>query len=111
MLIKKNDLMKFKLNPIITGMLIGTAVMFNSCKKEEDKKNNNNQTEAAELSVANNIAETMYDDVFNVVLLDGQANNVAGRGNSCATVTLNNSDPDTYPKIMTLDFAAGCTEY
>ena len=101
--------MKFKLNPIITGMLIGTAVMFNSCKKEEDKKNNNNQTEAAELSVANNIAETMYDDVFNVVLLDGQSNNVAGRGNSCATVTLNNTDPDTYPKIMTLDFGTGCT--
>lgn len=43
------------------------------------------------------------------MLLDGQSNNVAGRGNSCATVTLNNTDPDTYPKIMTLDFASGCT--
>ncbi|HZI55062.1 MAG TPA: hypothetical protein VFD56_15205, partial [Chitinophagaceae bacterium] len=77
--------MKFKLLPKIAAMLIGIAVIFNSCKKEEEKSNN--QAEAAELSVANNIAETLYDDVFNVVLLDGQANNVAGRGNSCATVT------------------------
>ena len=101
--------MKRKLSPVIAGILIGSTVLFNSCKKDKDEETNNNQTEAAELSVANNIAESLYDDVFNVVLLDGQANNVAGRGNSCATVTLNNSDPDTYPKIMTIDFASGCT--
>ena len=103
--------MKLKLSTVIAGLLIGLAVMLHSCKKDKEEETNNNQTEAAELSVANNIAETMYDDVFNVVLLDGQANNVAGRGNSCATVTLNNSDPDTYPKIMTLDFGPGCTGF
>ena len=103
--------MKLKLSTLIAGLLIGLAVMLHSCKKDKEEETNNNQTEAAELSVANNIAETMYDDVFNVVLLDGQANNVAGRGNSCATVTLNNSDPDTYPKIMTLDFGSGCTGF
>ena len=103
--------MKLKLSTVIAGLLIGLAVMLHSCKKDKEEKTNNTQTEAVELSVANNIAETMYDDVFNVVLLDGQANNVAGRGNSCATVTLNNSDPDTYPKIMTLDFGSGCTGF
>jgi len=103
--------MKLKLSTVIAGLLIGLAVMLHSCKKDKEEETNNTQTEAAELSVANNIAETMYDDVFNVVLLDGQANNVAGRGNSCATVTLNNSDPDTYPKIMTLDFGPGCTGF
>ena len=101
--------MKFKLNPIIAGVLIGSTVILNACKKDKEEKTNDNQTEAAELSVANNIAESLYDDVFNNVLLEGQANNVAGRGNSCATVTLNNSDPDTYPKIMTIDFGTGCT--
>ena len=103
--------MKLKLSTVIAGLLIGLAVMLHSCKKDKEEETNNTQTEAVELSVANNIAETMYDDVFNVVLLDGQANNVAGRGNSCATVTLNNSDPDTYPKIMTLDFGPGCTGF
>ena len=103
--------MKLKLSTLIAGLLIGLAVMLHSCKKDKEEETNNTQTEAAELSVANNIAETMYDDVFNVVLLDGQSNNVAGRGNSCATVTLNNSDPDTYPKIMTLDFGPGCTGF
>jgi len=101
--------MTLKLISKVAGMLIGIAVIFNSCKKEEEKNNNNNQTEAAELSVANNIAETLYDDVFDVVLQDGQSNNVAGRGNSCATVTLSNTDPDTYPKTMTIDFGTGCT--
>jgi len=103
--------MKLKLGPAIAGVLIGFALMFNSCKKDKEEKTNKDQTDAAELSVANNIAESLYDDVFNNVLLDGQSNNVAGRGNSCATVTLNNSDPDTYPKIMTLDFATGCTGF
>jgi hypothetical protein len=104
--------MKLKFGPTIAGVLLGVAVMFNSCKKDkEEEQTNNDQTEAAQLSVANNIAETMYDDVFNTVLLDGQSNNVAGRGNSCATVTLSNSDPGVFPKIMTLDFATGCTGF
>ena len=103
--------MKLRLSSVLAGILIVLTVTLHSCKKDKEEETNNNQTEAAELSVANNIAETMYDDVFNVVLLDGQANNVAGRGNSCATVTLNNSDPDTYPKIMTLDFGSGCTGF
>ena len=103
--------MKLRLSSVLAGILIVLTVTLYSCKKDKEEETNNNQTEAAELSVANNIAETMYDDVFNVVLLDGQANNVAGRGNSCATVTLNNSDPDTYPKIMTLDFGSGCTGF
>ncbi len=104
--------MKLKLGSSIVIVLIGFIVIFNSCKKDKDEQQtNNNQSEAAELSVAHNIAETMYDDVFNNVLLDGQSNNVAGRGHSCATVTLNNSDPGTFPKIMTLDFGTGCTGF
>ncbi len=103
--------MKLRLGSVIAGLLIGLSLMLHSCKKDKEEEKNKDQTEAAELSVANNIAETMYDDVFNTVLLDGQSNNVAGRGNSCATVTLNNSDPDTYPKIMTLDFGTGCTGF
>jgi hypothetical protein len=34
---------------------------------------------------------------------------VAGRGESCATVILDNADPNTFPKTMTVDFGAGCT--
>lgn len=48
--------MKLKLGPAIAGVLIGFALMFNSCKKDKKEKTNNDQTEAAELSVANNIA-------------------------------------------------------
>jgi hypothetical protein len=103
--------MKKKLTRLLTAaaMLFSLGIALYSCKKESDKKQNNDQPEALQLSVANNIAETAYDDAFNVVLQDGQTNNVAGRGNSCATVTLSNTEPNVFPKTMTIDFGTGCT--
>jgi hypothetical protein len=96
-------------NVITAGLLtLATGAIFFSCKKDK-KEEPNDQPEAIQLSVASNIAETAYDDVFDVILQDGQSNNVAGKGESCATVTLNNTEPNTFPKIMTIDFGTGCT--
>lgn len=93
---------------ISAGFLaITIGVIIFSCQKDK-KEDNKDQPEAIQLSVAGNITETAYDDVFDVILKDGESNNVAGKGNSCATVTLNNTEPNTYPKIMTIDFGAGC---
>lgn len=88
--------------------VFAVGVFFSSCKKDK-KEDPNDQPQAIQLSVANNIAEAGYDDAFEVVLSDGAANGVAGKGQSCATVSFNNADPNTFPKIMTIDFGTGCT--
>jgi hypothetical protein len=89
-------------------IVLSTGVILFSCQKDKKEEPADN-TDAIQLSIAHNTSETLYDDVFDVVLQDGQSNNVAGKGESCATVTLNNTEPNTFPKIMTIDFGTGCT--
>lgn len=90
-------------------------VILFSCQKDSNSSSDPNQAEAVSLSTANSNSETLYDDAFNVVLQDGENNNVAGRESSdegittCATVTLNPADFTTFPKTMTIDFGSGCT--
>lgn len=88
-------------------LVIALSVVIFSCKK--DKKEEPNNAEAIQLSVANNVSETAYDDVFNVILEDGFNKGVAAKENSCANVTLSNTDPNTFPKTMTIDFGTGCS--
>lgn len=101
----KSILRKAAATMAFTGTM---AVVFYSCKKTEEKPPAN-PADAIQLSIAHNTSETLYDDVFDVVLQDGQSNNVAGKGQTCATVTLSNVEPNVFPKTMTIDFGTGCT--
>lgn len=98
---------KFSKTLSLSLTALTAAIVLFSCKKDKKEETADN-TEAVQLSIAQNTSETLYDDVFDVVLQDGQSNNVAGKGESCATVTLNNTEPNTFPKVMTIDFGTGC---
>lgn len=88
-------------------LVLVTASVLVSCQKDKNETDGNN-TEAAQLVTANAEAETLYDDTYDVIMQDGEANNVAGRTSSCATVTITPLDPGAFPKTMTIDFGAGC---
>lgn len=108
---KINSMKANFIKTISAGFLaIALGVIIFSCTKDK-KEDPKDQTEAIQLSVASNISETAYDDVFDVILQDGESKGVAGKPNgaTCATVTLNNIEPNTFPKIMTIDFGTGCT--
>lgn len=98
-----------------SGVLtLAIAFAFFSCQKAKEATDTK-MTDALGLSAASGISETLYDDAFDVVLQDGESNNIAGREyaaaklTSCATVTLSPADLVTFPKTMTIDFGAGCT--
>jgi len=98
-----------------TGFLtLAIAIVFFSCQKVKNAVDTK-QADAVSLSLASGASETMYDDAFDVVLQDGESNNVAGRETSaakmtsCAAVTLSPADLVTFPKTMTIDFGTGCT--
>lgn len=98
------------------GLLsLATALVFVACKKDKSSSDSAEQNEALALSAASSNSESLYDDAFDLVLQDGESNNVAGREyysarvSSCAVVTLTPADLNTYPKTMSLDFGSGCT--
>jgi hypothetical protein len=107
--------MKSNKNPwkLAGAVSLALSLVFTSCQKEND--NDPDQNQAAELSVASARSQAAYEDVFDIVLQDGEANGVSGRGESasriasCATVTISPLDPGTWPKTMTIDFGTGCT--
>lgn len=94
-------------------IVVSTSLLLTSCEK--DKNPIANQEDAIKLTIASGASQSLYDDVFDVILQDGENNNVAGRGEnvervaSCATVTVSPMDPGVFPKTMTIDFGAGCT--
>jgi hypothetical protein len=101
--------MKPNFNAVKTVLIAAaTSLSLFSCEKDNDS-NDSNVSEAQSLSAASSTAESLYDDAFDVVLQDGETNNVAGRVSSCAVVTLNPADPNVFPKTMTIDFGSGCT--
>lgn len=109
--------MKTKMNFVSTCVLSAfsiIAILF-SCKKAEQKVNNATDIPAAvSLTASASVSQAAYDDVFNVVLQEGESHNVSGRYSSgfklqsCATVTLSPADATTFPKTMTIDFGSGC---
>jgi hypothetical protein len=109
--------MKTKMKVVSTCVLSVfsfTAILF-SCKKTEQKINNATDIPVAvSLTASASVSQATYDDVFNVILQEGETHNVAGRYTpgfklqSCATVTLSPADATTFPKTMTIDFGSGC---
>ena len=92
------------------------SILLLACsKKDSPKDNSQNQTAAVGLTVASSISQSLYDDVFNQINVEAENNNIAGRLTTengtlgCATITLSPADLNTFPKIMTIDYGAGCT--
>jgi len=110
--------MKTKLKTVFNYACTGSilAVFLFACsKKDEPVINPQNQATALSLSMASSISQSLYDDVFNQINIEAENNNMAGRLNTetgtlgCATVTLSPADLTTFPKVMTIDYGAGCT--
>ncbi len=95
----------FHLAKIFTLAAVASLTIV-SCNR--DKDDDSNAGDAIALSIASGTSSTIFDDAFDVVLQDGENNNV-GRGPSCATITISPADPAVYPKTMTIDFGTGCT--
>lgn len=105
--------MKTKMKTLFIYAFAGliTASIFSACsKKDSDNDSAKDQPTAITLTTASSISEALYDDVFNQVSAEAEANNVSGRlATGCATVTLSPADFTTFPKTMTIDFGTGCT--
>ncbi len=97
---------------LTSTLVLCLSLAFVSCEKE--KEEDPDQNDAAKLSEASARSEAAFEDVFDIVLQDGEANGVAGRGvnasriASCASVTIAPLGT-TWPKTMTVDFGTGCT--
>jgi hypothetical protein len=103
----KNSLLK-----LTAAILLCLTLAFVSCEKE--KEEDPDQNDAAQLSEASARSEAAFEDVFDIVLQDGEANGLSNRGTSvsriasCALVNINPLG-STWPKTMTIDFGTGCT--
>ncbi len=103
--------MKLKTSLRQASLFILATISFVACQK--DNNDNDKPTAAIELSVASSSSKAAFEDAFNIVLQDGESNNLGrsteGRTSSCATVTLNPTTPGVFPKTLTIDFGTGCT--
>ncbi len=96
---------------LTTVVIVGLSLVIVSCEKE--KEEDPDQNDAAKLSEASARSEAAFEDVFDVVLQDGEANGMANRGGnvsriaSCASVTIAPLG-STWPKTMTINFGTGC---
>jgi hypothetical protein len=86
---------------------LAATLFFVSCQKD-DNDDTATKDQAAKLSVASTTSSAAFNDVFDLVLQDGEDNGL-GRTTSCATVSINPSTPGVFPKTVTIDFGAGCT--
>jgi hypothetical protein len=98
-------------------MMIGSLVMLSliSCQKDSST------IESASLNIADDDAVTdqVFEDVFNTadnatIMLDqpgksAEARSLVTLADSCPTVTVSVPDADLWPKVITVDFGAGCT--
>ena len=105
----------------IAVLLLFSALVFTSCKKESSVNNSKEET-AATLEAAENdaMAEGEFNDVYdNVTSIQGGDNlgivegvGIFGREDSvgrCFTVTVVPQTPGVFPKTVTIDFGTGCT--
>src|SRR5262245_54777108 len=92
-----------------TLLILATTLSLSivSCQKDDDGQVDT-QGDAIKLSIANSASSAAYDDVFDVVLQEGE-NNGLGRTSTCATVTVNPTGAGVFPKTLTIDFGTGCT--
>ena len=89
------------------------SLFISSCsKKDSGEDSGTDQPTAISLTMAASLTETLYDDVFNQINLEGENNGMSERLNGvqgCAAVTLFPADLTTFPKTMTIDYGGGCT--
>src|SRR5688572_7774958 len=92
---------------------IAFSFFISSCsKKDNDTDSGTDQPTAISLTMASSLNETLYDDVFNQINMEGENNGLSERltgVQGCATVTLSPADLTTFPKTMTIDYGGGCT--
>jgi hypothetical protein len=102
--------MKQQLKAMKTFGSIAMAALLtlSACKKENNDNNGDTDTTVA-LASSGSASQSIYDDAFDVITTEGEASNVNGRVETCATVTLSPADTTTFPKTMTIDFGSGCT--
>lgn len=107
----------------VTALAIGAITIFFACKKD-DKAGADDKRDNQTISAAQKEAEinALYEDAFTIALdynttesdLNGGNRKAPGAGdyNRCATVALSYvpADRDSYPKDITVDFGAGCTD-
>ena len=88
------------------------SLIISSCsKKDSSEDSGTDQPTAISLTMASSLTETLYDDVFNQINLEGENSGLSERLNGvqgCATVTLSPADLTTFPKTMTIDYGGGC---
>ena len=110
--------MKTKMKTILRyafSCIIISSIIFSCSKKDSTTDNTKDQSAAVSLTMASSLSETLYDDVFNQINLEGENNNVSGRIMtvtgivSCATVIISPADLNTFPKTMSIDYGTGCT--
>lgn len=110
--------MKMKQNKFFFYLAIGLglSIAVFSCKKVDEAVDNaKDKPTAVSLTVASSLSEGFYDDVFNQINLEAENNNISGREmgengvQGCTSVTVTPVEPNTFPKTMTIDFGAGCT--
>jgi hypothetical protein len=104
-------------------VLVAVATIFFACSKNNDADPTTNENDNKVLAAAAYEAQvsTLYDDLFDVALEGSQVAGLASNTrlvpqetenlklNGCYEETLNNATPGVWPKILTLDFGAGCT--
>ncbi|MFT3825111.1 MAG: hypothetical protein QM731_14400 [Chitinophagaceae bacterium] len=94
----------------VTGIATLLLCTFFACKKDETKTPTaEDQATTLELAASAGGSAAIYDDVFDVVMQEGENGSIAGaREEACATVTITPKDTVSFPKTMVVDFGAGC---
>ena len=100
----------FKLLALVLSI---SMVSFLACKKEENDTQISEEDKTSTSDYAK--AETIYTEIWHTTLeqalsnpaLNGFAGSEVEDRNACPTVSV--SPQGTYPKVLTLDYASGCT--
>jgi hypothetical protein len=111
--------MKFKLILMKTKLLVMIAVLvilsFSSCKKDSVLI----EQTSIDLADDDAVSDAVFEDVFNTadnagIILDqmvksGESKSEIVFADSCPVITVTRPTADLWPKIVTVDFGAGCT--
>src|SRR5262245_42779631 len=104
MLLNKN--LPFMKLTSLSLLALATTLTLVSCQKDNNE-DTADRDQAAKLTVASGTSSTAFNDVFDIVLQQGEDNGL-GRIAACATVNINPSTPGVFPKTVTIDFGTGC---
>jgi len=91
---------------------VALAIMVSSCQKAENVAD-------IDVNLADDdaVTEAVFDDVFSSVdiasigledILGADTKGPIFAGDTCPIVTVNDHDPLTWPKVVTIDYGAGC---